>query len=406
MLKIKFSLVGHHTQEQRPRARRRLPTGSAESSEKEDDMSEVQGPGNVQGDAGSTEGVQQGSASNDTPGSHIDHGKSIAEKETPAAESPHRSKRQDRDSGTQQPPGNQHVPTQGHVDLVPSWIRERYAESPVAPPLPSMMAQKYELWKDDLEFVTERELYWGTAAPRQTDQRMESHQSAENGEEQDRMRRRKYPSCAPCLVQRRKCSKEKPVCAQCIPKDGVASSPAPTVCSYPIDRAFVPESKRRYARRVPNPVRNKLLETNLAVVLEQQYSALYVGEDDSSLNDEGPSNSGMPAEEPSNNGSWKVGVQGEHDLDEGTEVAIKESARSEWLAKALFAEDEGRGYHTAKIPRKRGRPPKVREDGEAPVKIRRPVGRPWKVRTEEEPVKARRPVGRPRKEPEPVYIRR
>lgn len=355
---------------------------------------------NDQGDTGSMEGVEQESSTNDTPGSRIDHDKSIAVEEMPAAESHHGAERQIRDSGSQHPLGNQHFPTRGQVDLVPSWIKKRYAESPIAPPLPSVMAQKYGLWKDDLDFVAGRGLYWGTAAPRQADRRLESRQLAENGEEQVRVKRHKYPSCASCLVQGRKCSKERPICAQCRSKDGIASSSkdVPAVCSYPIDRASAPDSKRRYSRGMINPKRKKTLDTNLAAELEHQYSGLHVGEDDNTLNDGGPSNGGMPTDEPSNDGSWKVGVQGEHDLDEEPEVAIKEPARSEWLAEALFAEDEGRGYHTAKIPKKRGRPWKVQE-GEAPVKIRRPVGRPRKVRMEEELVKVRRPVGRPRKEP-------
>ncbi|KAG0287471.1 hypothetical protein BGZ96_008588 [Linnemannia gamsii] len=380
------SRVEDDTQEQRPRTRRRLSTGSAESLEQE-------------------------STTNDTPGSRIGHDKSTAEEEMPAAYSPRGAERRSRDPGSQQPPGNQHSPTQGQVDLIPSWITKRYTESPVAPPLPSVMAKKYRLWKDDLDFVAGRGLYWGTAAPRQAGWRLDSHQSAENGEEQVRVKRHKYPSCAPCLERGRQCSKERPICAQCRSKDGVASSSKdiPAVCSYPIDRAFMPDSERRYSRGMINPKRKKTLDTNLAVTLEHQYSGLYVSEDDNTLNEDGPSNNGIPTDGPSNDGSWKVGAQGEHDLDEEPEVAIRESARSEWLAKALFAEDEDREYYTTTIPKKLGPTWVVQEEGEAPVKIRRPMGRPRKVRTEEELVKVRRPVGRPRKvrtEDELVKVRR
>ncbi|KAG9072708.1 hypothetical protein KI688_000483 [Linnemannia hyalina] len=321
------SRVDEDAQEQRPRARRRLTTGSAGDSEQEYNTSEALGSS-----------VELEVRANSTP------------EKAPAAEAP---------------PKNT-AAKQYQVDLVPAWVAKRYSQSSVRPPLPSVMARKYELWKDDLDFVAERETYWGTVAPRLADLRLESRQSAEDGEEQEEHRL----SCTPCLDQGRECSKEMPICAQC------RSEEAPAMCSYHVDRAYVPDSKRQGATKK----KRRILDANLAVALEYLDGAM----DD--IEDEDLSNN-----DPSNDDAWKVGVQGERDPHEGADSAVKESAKSDWLAKALFADDEGRGYHgPAKVPRKRGRPWKLPPGEKQPVKIKRSVGRPRKDPTEEEPVKIKR----------------
>ncbi|KAF9551872.1 hypothetical protein EC957_004196 [Mortierella hygrophila] len=254
---------------------------------------------------------------------------------------------------------------QYQVDLVPAWVAKRYSQSSVKPPLPSVMAQKYELWKDDLDFVAKQETYWGTVAPRLTDLRLVSHQPVQDGEEQEERRL----SCTPCLDQGRECSKEMPICAQC------RSEEAPAMCSYHVDRAYVPDSKRQGATKK----KRRILDANLAVALEYLDGAMDDIEDGDLSNDD-----------LSNDGAWKVGVQVERDPHEA-DSAVKESAKSDWLAKALFADDEGRGYHgPAKVPRKRGRPWKIPPGEKQPVKIKRSVGRPRKDPTEEEPVKSKR----------------
>ncbi|KAF8938277.1 hypothetical protein BGZ47_008651 [Haplosporangium gracile] len=361
------SRVEEDPQEQRPRSRRRLSTGSTKNWGKGDDTSEAQASGGVQGATESIEGVGQELGANDTPGSHIDQDDGTAEK-TVTVE-------------------------QDQIDLVSSWVAKRYSQSPVRPPLPSMMARKYELWKDDLDFVAERDVYWGTVAPRLADRRSESHQPQAHEVEQEEEDR---PSCAPCLVQGRECSKERPICTQCQSENDVTSTAekAPTMCSYPVGKTSVSDSRRQSAKRK----RRRNLEANLAVAVEYLGGELDESEGEELSNDD-PSNDNPSNDGPSNDEPWRVGVQGERDPDEEAESAVKESARSEWLAKALFAEDEGRGYHgPAKIPRKRGRPWKIPPE-EQPIKIRRPVGRPRKVPTGEELVKIRRPVGRPRKVP-------
>lgn len=342
------------SQELRPRARRRLSTGSAGDSEQEYYTSEALGSDDERGAAGPMEGVELEVKTNNT-----------AEK-APTAEAPHIRNRRRRKSGSQRPPRKNTATNQYQVDLVPTWVAKRYSQSSVRPPLPSVMAQTYGLWKDDLDFVAEREIYWGTTAPRMADLGLESHQPVEDGEEQEEDR----PSCAPCLDQGRKCSKEMPICAQC------ESEEAPAMCSYHIGGASVPASKLQSMTKK----KRRILDANLAVAVEYLDGAM----DD--IEDEDLSNDG-----PSNDEPWKVGVQGERDSHEEADSAVKESAKSVWLAKALFAEDEGRGYHgSAKVPRKRGRPWKIPPGEEHPVKIKRPVGRPRKEPTEE-PVKIKRP---------------
>ncbi|KAH7059645.1 hypothetical protein BKA57DRAFT_431958 [Linnemannia elongata] len=293
------------------------------------------------------EGVELEVNTNNTP-----------EKAVKAQAPPNRNRRR----RSQQLPRENTAAKQYRIDLVPTWVAKRYSQSSVRPPLPSVMAQEYRLWKDDLDFAAEREMYWGTAAPRLADQRLESHQPVEDGEEQEEDR----PSCAPCLDQGRECSKVMPICAQC------RSEEAPAMCSYHVNRASVPDSKRQGATKKMR----WSLDANLAVALEYLNGAV----DDIEDKD-------LPNDNPSNEGPWKVGLQSERDRHEEADLAVKESAKSDWLAKALFAEDEGRGYHgPTKVPRKRGRPWKI-PPGEQPVKIKRPTGRPRKERTGEELVK-------------------
>ena len=343
------------TQELRPRARRRLSIGSAGDSEQEHNTSEALGSDDDQGTARPMESVRLKVKANNTPGG------------APMAEAPPNRNRGRRKSGSQQQPRKNTTAKQYQVDLVPAWVAKRYSQSSVRPPLPSVMARKYGLWKDDLDFVAEREIYWGTVAPRLADLGLESHQPVEDGEEQEEDRL----SCAPCLDQGQECSKEKPICAQC------KSKKAPATCSYHVDRAFVPGSKRQDATKK----KRRILDANLAVALEYLNGAMDDIEDEDLTNDD-----------QSNDGPWKVGVQGERAPHEEADSAVKESAKSIWLAKALFAVDEGRGYHgPVKVPRKRGRPWKIPPGEEQPVKIKRPVGRPRKEPAGEEPVKIKRP---------------
>ncbi|KAF9340428.1 hypothetical protein BGZ91_002120 [Linnemannia elongata] len=179
------------------------------------------------------------------------------------------------------------------------------------------MAQEYRLWKDDLDFAAEREMYWGTAAPRLADQRLESHQPVEDGEEQEENR----PSCAPCLDQGRECSKEMPICAQC------RSEEAPAMCSYHVNRASVPDSKHQGATKKMR----WSLDANLAVALEYLNGAV----DDIEDKD-------LPNDNPSNEGPWKRMRAGDITVPLRSPTGDQEQKRSEVVAEAgLKDESDG-----------------------------------------------------------------
>ncbi|KAG0365491.1 hypothetical protein BGX24_004130, partial [Mortierella sp. AD032] len=181
------------------------------------------------------------------------------------------------------------------------------------------MAQKYGQWKDDLDFVVGQEMYWGTVAPRLPDRGLGSRPSEENGVGQ----RREGTRCTPCILQGLKCSGDKPICIQCRSKSRIASSTGESLamCSYPINRAFVPESKRQIIRR---RLRGELFESNLAAAVEYLDSRLDGGEEAAQSRDDG---------------SWRIGVKGERVSDEEAESMVPVRERTNWLARALL--DEG-----------------------------------------------------------------
>ncbi|KAF9124203.1 hypothetical protein BGW39_008392 [Mortierella sp. 14UC] len=279
------SRVEDDAQEQKPRARRRQSTGSMEGLEQE-----------------AMEGLEQ--EANTSEAQDVD----MSEAQGPS---------NDQSSGREQGPTTKKAPSK----------RKRRRQNSTSQPSYQGTAQKYVEWKDDLEFVAVQGAYWGTVAPRLPDRALGLSLSKKNGDEQ----KREGAICTPCILQGLKCSGDKPICTQCRPQDGVASSAgkAPAMCSYPINRAFVPKSKHITRRRMRED-----LESNLAAAVE--YLDGRVDSDEEGGEEGGKEGGKEPT--PSSEGSWKTGVQGEAESDEGEDSLVPAPERTVWLAKALLAE--------------------------------------------------------------------
>ncbi|KAG0268630.1 hypothetical protein BGZ95_002395 [Linnemannia exigua] len=101
------------------------------------------------------------------------------------------------------------------------------------------------------------------------------------------------------------------------------------MCSYPINRAFVPESKRHVVRK---KLRGEFLESNLAAAVEYLDYELEGGED-------GSEDSSEEAAQSRDDGSWNIGAKDKEEFDEEADPTVPVLERTKWLARALL--DEG-----------------------------------------------------------------
>ncbi|KAF9902419.1 hypothetical protein EC991_004966 [Linnemannia zychae] len=244
--------------------------------------------------------------------------------------------------------------------------RRRDSKSQPQQPLPDSqgIAQKYGEWKDDLEFIATRGTYWGTVAPRLPDYVSKFSLSKGNEDEQ----KREGTSCTPCILQGLDCSGDKPICAQCKPQDGVASSTSKhlAMCSYPINRAFIPKSKHVTRRKM-----KEVLESNLAAAVEYLDGR---SDSDEEGGEEG-GEEGVKGAISSSEGSQKTGTQSEAD----SVVLVPE--RTVWLAKALLAEGrENRASYATQTETRSKVAEEAQDKSDKPVQLRK-RGRPRGSRT-------------------------
>ncbi|KAG0212202.1 hypothetical protein BGX33_003787 [Mortierella sp. NVP41] len=292
---------------------------------------------------------------------------------------PRGRKRRRQNPRPEQPPGKGEAIPSDHGGTASNRTVRHYTQHTVQHSLPSVMAQIYALWKDDLDFVAGQETYWGTVAPRRPDrgweERNQSLPSAEDTQEQEQEGRSSGvnygTACTPCRSQGLQCSGHKPVCFQCYnsqdrfaatndkgrgsSSNTSSSNAVPTSCSYPnggFSGFSLPKSNSR--------ARKPRVYVNLAATMD------YPGEKLADWKERRTSSR--------KGGQWKVGEQGgtqpmvEAEMATATQPKTRARrgpkpkgetsslTRQQWLVQALFVEDENGEYPKQPAPAKEDRP--------------------------------------------------